>query len=180
MLLLHYFVRSVGYHDAMEELRTTEIEYKNAVAGFKESMRKAVAAKNRADEEAPLMDENKNELPLKAELEGLGVETLDEALCALDEAEAKVQNIHADHNAIREFERNQAEMDEVQEQLDDLDGREKRQRAELDEKVGPWEEKLSNAVRDVDTLFGKYMAEMGCTGKQLYGIFRSCFNIRRN
>lgn len=169
-------VHSVILQDALEEIRTTEIEYKSAQADFKESMKRTVAAKKNADEMAPLEDppNSGNHLPLKAELEALGVETLDEALLALEDAESKVQNIHADHNAIREYERNQAEMEEVQSQLDDLIGMKKKQRLELDEAVAPWKEALTLAVQKVDTLFGKYMAEMGCTGK----LQSSCYHLQ--
>ena len=157
--------------NALDDLRSIEIEYNNALADFKDSMKRVHAAKVQAEEHAPLFDENGDDLPLKAELESLGVETLDDAVVALEEAEAKVKNIHADNNAIREYERNQTEMEEVQALLDDLDGKEKRQRAELESKAKPWEAKLSNSVQDVDKLFSKYMAEMGCTGKPLQFVF---------
>jgi chromosome segregation ATPase len=156
---------SAELQDSMEELRNTENEYKNAKRDCKESMRRVHEAHEVAVEKAPLKDDAENELPLKAELEALGVETLDEALLALEEADAKVENIHADHNAIREYERNQAETEEVQAQLADLKGMEERQKKALDEKVLPWQKVLLRAVEKVDTLFGKYMSEMGCTGE---------------
>lgn len=151
--------------DAQAEFRKVETEYVKVQADYKKSVAEVRRVKEEADREAPLVDDNGNDLPLKAELEELGVETLDEALLALDDAQQKVENIIADHNAIREFERNKAELEDVQAQLDDLNVSDERRREELNSKVRPWEQALTQSVTKVDALFGRYMAEMGCTGE---------------
>jgi chromosome segregation ATPase len=127
--------------------------------------------KKEADREAPLQDEDGNDTPLKAQLEALGVDTLPEALAALEEAEQKVDSIEADHNAIREYERNKEETELVRAQLDDLSSSEEQKKRDLEEKVRPWEEALINAVAKVNILFATYMAEMGCTGTLVAGYF---------
>ena len=151
-------------HDAQEEFRKVETEYIKIQADYKRSVAEVRRVKEEADREAPLHDAHGNDLPLKAQLEELGVETLDEALLALDDAQQKVDNIIADHNAIREYERNKAELEDVQAQLDDLNISDERRREELNSKVRPWEQALTQSVAKVDALFGRYMAEMGCTG----------------
>lgn len=127
-------------------------------------MKEVHRLKKEADRLAPLTDKEGNFLPLKATLDDLGVETLPEALAALEEAELKVDSIEADNNAIREFQRNASETDEVRALLDELNCSEDKKKQDLEEKVGPWKMALSAAVSKVNTLFSKYMAEMGCTG----------------
>lgn len=151
--------------DSQEELRAAESDYIKVQADYKKSVAEVRRVKADADTEAPLTDEAGNDLPLKAQLEELGVETLDEALLALDDAQQKVDSIIADNNAIRAYERNKSELEDVQAQLDDLNTSEERRRDELKSKVQPWEQALTHSVTKVDTLFGRYMAEMGCTGK---------------
>jgi hypothetical protein len=98
-------------------------------------------------------------------LEALGVDTLPEALAALEEAEQKVDSIEADHNAIREYVRNKEETEIVRAQLDDLCSSEEQKKRDLEEKVRPWEGTLTKAVSKINILFATYMSEMGCTGK---------------
>jgi vacuolar-type H+-ATPase subunit I/STV1 len=121
--------------------------------------------KVKADEEAPLVDEDGNELPLKAELEALGEENLEDVEAALDEAEAKLNEIEADPNVLRLYKEKQQQMEDVQQQLDDLTSSKDNKMIELNQKLDPWENALQNSVAKVDTLFSKYMAELGCTGE---------------
>lgn len=153
--------------EAREECKAIEVEYHRAVTDYKAAVQECKKAQAVAKREAPIQDENGDPTPLRAKLEELGVETYAEAAEALDEAERKVQGIHADNNAIASYERNKEELEEVQAQLDDLVSFEEKRREELDAKVKPWEQRLVAAVSKVDVLFGKYMAEMGNTGKPL-------------
>lgn len=151
--------------EATHDYRSIEKKFLDASEAFKRAKEELHRLKKIADEEAPIEDEHGNELPLKAQLEELPVTVLEEAQVALDEAEAKIESIAADQNVIREHERNLAEVEEVQSQLDDLNSSEERRRQQLDQKVKPWVESLKVAVQKVDSLFSQYMAEMGCTGK---------------
>lgn len=151
--------------EATHDYRSIEKKFLDASEAFKRAKEELHRLKKIADEEAPIEDEHGNELPLKAQLEELPVTVLEEAQVALDEAEAKIESIAADQNVIREHERNLAEVEEVQSQLDDLNSSEERRRQQLDQKVKPWVESLKVAVQKVDSLFSQYMAEMGCTGE---------------
>lgn len=150
--------------EARVDLKSAEKEYEVAKNDYKAAIKEVHQLKHEADREAPLKDEHDNDTPLKAQLEELGVETLPEAVAALEEAEQKVESIEADHNAIREYLRNKEETEHTRAQLDDLSSSEEQKKRDLEEKVRPWEEALTNAVSKVNTRFALYMAEMGCTG----------------
>ena len=152
-------------NEAQIDYRKAEKEYDVAKNSYKAAVKEVHQLKQEADREAPLHDEDGNDTPLKAQLEALGVETLPEALAALEEAEQKVDSIEADHNAVREYVRNKEETEHVRAQLDDLCSSEEQKKRDLEEKVRPWEETLTKAVSKVNILFATYMSEMGCTGK---------------
>jgi len=157
-------VSSIALKEAREEFSAIDTQYKGVAAAYKDALQNCKRAQEKAKAEAPIQDDNGNDTPLKAQLDELAVETLSEALLALEDAMKKIDSIVADNNAIREFERNKAVLENVQAQLDDLVSFEERRRHELEAKVTPWETKLSQAVAKVDAFFGLYMGEMGCTG----------------
>jgi chromosome segregation ATPase len=146
-------------------LKNAEKQFEAAKKDYKAAINEVHQLKKQADMEAPLHDEDGNDTPLKAQLEALGVDTLPEALAALEEAEQKIESIEADHNAVRAYQRNKQETEDVRAQLDDLNSSEDQKKRDLEEKVRPWEQALSNAVLKVNIKFSKYMAEMGCTGR---------------
>lgn len=149
----------------MQEFDRLRREFDKVSAEFKQAKADTNKLKQVCFQEARLNDDEGNELPLKAVLDALPVETVEEAQVALEEAQNKVESIVADNNAIREFERNQTDIEDVQTQLDDLNSSEERRRAELEQKVKPWETSLEQAVSKIDALFSRYMGEMGCTGE---------------
>lgn len=118
-----------------------------------------------ADENAPLYDENGGDLPLKAQLEDLPVETMEEAQAALEEAEAKAESIVADANVMRQYEAKKQEMEETQAELDNVASSKEKRQNELQQKLKPWEQALDEAVAKVDAKFSRYMNELGCTGE---------------
>mmetsp|Transcript_41702 Transcript_41702/g.120457 ORF Transcript_41702/g.120457 Transcript_41702/m.120457 type:complete len:1122 (+) Transcript_41702:155-3520(+) len=148
-----------------DELAEAERMFKDAKAEYNRMAEEVNRLHEEANAVAPLMDADKNELPLKAELDALPVATVDECMVAMEESAQEVDSIEADHNAIREYERNKEAIEVVRTQLSDLNESEERKKNELDMLRQPWEEALERAVAKVDSLFGKYMTEMGCMGE---------------
>jgi chromosome segregation ATPase len=140
-------------------------DYQHVNQQYKQARARLTDLKREADSIAPITDDDGNDLPLKAELDGLPVETLDEAEDALDEAIRKADEIVADPNVIRQYELRQKEMEELQTQLDNLTSSREKQVDALKQKVSPWETRLLTQVSKVDVLFSVYMRELGCTGK---------------
>jgi chromosome segregation ATPase len=117
--------------------------------------------------EAPLEDEDGNELPLKKVLSDdlSQFETVDHAEAALDDAETKVNNIHSDPNVVRLYEEKKKELEETRGDLDDMTNRKEKKILELNNQREPWESALDKIVTTVDKRFGNYMRELGCKGE---------------
>lgn len=151
--------------EAQDNFKTAESQYKRANEKFAKLRSALEKLKEQADEEAPLCDEEGNELPLKAQLEELGVANTQEAEVALEEAEEKANSIIANPNVVRQYEEKKEEMELAQGQLDDLKEGKDAKEAQLNNKRKPWEDALTNSITKVDKLFSKYMAEFGFTGE---------------
>jgi len=140
-------------------------KYNDTCERFKESKARLQECRTRADQIAPLRDENGNDTPLKAQLEELVVENLEEANVALEDANNKVNSIDANPDAVRQYEARQKEMEEVRQKLEEeTDAKDTKLRA-LDQERQPWEAALENSVSKVNALFGMYMQELGCAGE---------------
>ena len=115
---------------------------------------------------APLVDEDGNDTALKERLmvELAQVNTVGLAEVALEEAEAKINDIHADPNVLRLYEEKKQELEETQEDLDDMTTRKEKRVSELERMKEPWVETLKETISTVDKRFTKYMSELGCVG----------------
>ena len=151
--------------EAERTINETKQRYQDAVAAFNEAKRELIQLQKDAEESAPLHDENGEELPLKAQLEDLAMETPEETQAALEEAQHTANSIVADRNVVRQYEARQREMEEVQAELDSVNGSKEKRKTELLMKFKPWEQSLEESVAKVDALFSRYMRELGCTGE---------------
>lgn len=151
--------------EAERTINETKQRYQDAVAAFNEAKRELIQLQKDAEESAPLHDENGEELPLKAQLEDLAMETPEETQAALEEAHHTANSIVADRNVVRQYEARQREMEEVQAELDSVNGSKEKRKTELLMKFKPWEQSLEESVAKVDALFSRYMRELGCTGE---------------
>lgn len=135
------------------DLKAAKILYKTS---------RAIAMK-----EAPIEDEDGNDLPLMKVLEVdlHQFQTVDHAEAALEDAEAKVNNIHSDPNVVRLYEEKKKELEETRGDLDDMTNRKEKKIDELNLKKKPWELSLDEIVTTIDKRFGNYMRELGCKGE---------------
>ncbi|GMH78800.1 hypothetical protein TL16_g07942 [Triparma laevis f. inornata] len=131
-------------------------DYVEAKKLFIESKDKLKETKARAEVEAPLVDENGEDLPLKAKLETLP-ETLAEVNATLDDCRAAVANIHDDPHVIAEYERKEKEIAKLTEQLKDTDELTSAKAAEIDALSSGFVSRLKNYISTVDSLFSTYM-----------------------
>ena len=131
----------------------------------KKKQYKSIQAK--AANEAPLVDEDGNELPLKEKLttDYAHIDTVEHAQAALEEAETKLNDIHSDPNVVRLYEEKKKELEETKENLDDLTFRKDNKMTELKRMQEPWEESLKKIIDKIDKRFGRYMSELGCQGE---------------
>lgn len=124
----------------------------------------AKSKKATAEKEAPLEDDNGDTLPLKDQLEGLEVSTLEEAQAALEDAEAVVNSIHENRGLFRQLEKLQEEYADAKSKLDDLSVNKDASVQSINSKKKLWKEKVEGHVAELDKKFGDYMKEMGCSG----------------
>lgn len=134
-------------------------DYKDGKKGYKKAQAKAMT-------EAPLEDEEGSPTALKEKLEVdlSQFETVDHAQAALEDAEAKVNNIHSDPNIMRLYEEKRKELEESKENLDDMTDMKGKKINELNRQKDPWESSLDKIIATVDTRFSQYMGELGCVG----------------
>lgn len=120
-----------------------------------------------ATTKAPLVDEDGNDTVLKERLmvELAQFDSIGLAEAALEEAESKINDIHADPNVQRLYEEKKKELEEAQEDLDDMNTRKERRVSELEQIKEPWLETLKKMIETVDKRFTKYMSELGCVGE---------------
>jgi len=114
---------------------------------------------------APIRDEDGNSTELFEQLNGLPYETKEEAEAAMEEAQGKVDSIHNDPNAIRQYENTLKEIDLVQGQLEEVQNSKDNWNKVILETKASWKQSLDTAVQKVDELFVEYMSEVGCTGE---------------
>merc|ERR1719203_2463410 len=92
-------------------------------------------------------------------------EELEDVEEALDEAEAKVDNITDNPNVMRDYTERKKDIARLQEQLDEAGGEKEMKRKSLANKLEAWDAALHNIIRDVSRKFSTYMKEVGCAGE---------------
>ena len=104
------------------------LEFEQMSKAFKEKKAELAQIKADAMEQAPLEDEDGNDLPLKEQLEALPVSDIHECEAAYEEAKQKAESIIADPNVVRQYTKKKEELEEAQAELDNLESsKEKRQ-----------------------------------------------------
>lgn len=153
-------------------LRDHEAEFKNlqdrevnARNMLKEEKKRMNATLNQCKERAPLHDDHDNPLPLKAQLEALNVDTIEDAVAALEEAETKANSIDDNPDVIRQYDKLKREIGQLTDELENLADSKEAQLADIKRHRDPWEDALQRSLSKVNTLFGKYMAELDCAGE---------------
>jgi chromosome segregation ATPase len=130
------------------------------------SLKKSLTEKKQqAEKIAPLTDEDGNDTPLKAQLEGLDVSDTNEVVVALEEAKKVLSQYAANPEVLRQYEKLKDEIELVEKQLVDCTSIRERGLNILTEQRKDWETRLENYVTKIDALFTSYMSEMGCTGE---------------
>jgi len=145
-----------------ERLENAERKAKNELAHAKSVMNATLA---KCTSFAPLKDDNDNPLPLKARLEALPVDTVDEAMAALEEAEVKANTIDDNPDVMMQYEKLKYEIVAAKDELANLESSKEGRLQEIRNMQEPWETALENSIQKVNTLFASYMSELGCAGE---------------
>jgi chromosome segregation ATPase len=169
--LVFSWLLSIFFRDLLEEKRheqnELEREYGVIADRFTKARNDVERFKNEAENEAPLFDRNRNELPLKALLDELAVNTKEEAEAALEEATAKANSIVANPDVVRQYEERKQDIETLQQKIDQIQGCREGRVEELERVRAPWEAQLEQYLSKVNALFCEYMQELGCAGKTM-------------
>jgi chromosome segregation ATPase len=122
------------------------------------------ALKAEAEEKAPIVDDHKNPLPLKEQLEELPSELV-ELDAAIEDAEKIMKTYDANPEVMRQFERLKNEIEMIQAQLEEISNSKNAELETINKERRDWETRLENHVSKINVLFSMYMEEVGCTGE---------------
>lgn len=117
------------------------------------------------NEQAPIKDDDGNETPLVQAMVDLDCDDVEDAEAALEEAQQKVDSIHNDPNAVKQYNQVCEEMAIVQGQLEECQGSFDSLQQKIQQIKAPWQASLQNAVHKINALFVEYMNEVHCTGE---------------
>lgn len=139
--------RDTKHRLAQEKLRYREIE-------------------EHAREVAPIQDENGEKTALFERLmvDLAQFDTVDLAESALEEAQARVKEIHSDPHVVRLYEEKTKELESAREDLDDKISMKEKGLTRLERMKTPYVALLKETIETVDKKFTKYMSELGCVG----------------
>eukprot|EP00531_Pseudo-nitzschia_arenysensis_P017234 CAMPEP_0116132262 /NCGR_PEP_ID=MMETSP0329-20121206/9453_1 /TAXON_ID=697910 /ORGANISM="Pseudo-nitzschia arenysensis, Strain B593" /LENGTH=1129 /DNA_ID=CAMNT_0003626763 /DNA_START=129 /DNA_END=3518 /DNA_ORIENTATION=+ len=153
-------------YEVGREIEQVRNNFSRVKEKFNETKKKYKEFNKNALNEAPLEDAEGNHTVLWEKLTNdLGqFESVFLAEAALEEANEKIQGIHADPNVLRLYEEKSKELEETQEDLDDLTDRKEKRVSELERMREPWFETLKKTIETVDKRFTMYMSELGCVG----------------
>jgi chromosome segregation ATPase len=104
-------------------------------------------------------------LPLRDELESLEVHTLAEVEAAYDDAENRANSIHDNPEALRKYERQKREIEQLSQQLEQAMSNKSAELDSIKNRRRGWEATLDNTVAKINLRFSKYMADMDCAGE---------------
>eukprot|EP00977_Amphora_coffeiformis_P025730 scaffold21715_cov116-Amphora_coffeaeformis.AAC.1 len=141
-----------------KEAKDVQDEFKRV----KEALRQK---KDAVERTAPLKDDDGNELPLRGELQALGVETLAEVDAAYEEAEQRANGIVDNPEALQRYEDQKKKIDELSEKLEDAKSAKTGRMNSIKSRRRRWEATLDQTVAKINELFSGYMAEMDCAGE---------------
>jgi chromosome segregation ATPase len=162
---LTYSHHSNEHKDAKERFKNIELAATKAAAVLKRAKNQMYATLAKCKEIAPLVDEDDEPLPLKAKLEALPVENMEEAQAALEDAEAKANSIDDNPDVLLQYEKLKGEIVEIKDELENLSDTKDAKLQEIRRLQEPWENALENSLSKVNNLFAVYMSELGCAGQ---------------
>uniref|UniRef100_A0A7S1Y5K8 Structural maintenance of chromosomes protein 5 n=1 Tax=Grammatophora oceanica TaxID=210454 RepID=A0A7S1Y5K8_9STRA len=155
--------------DAKAELRHLTEKYQTATDSFKTAKAELKVAHADAIEQAPISgtdsDGNSVELPLKATLEALEANSLEEVDVALEESNATAEGIEHNPHVVRQYEKIEKDISQLRKELDGFEDEKEARVTQLDHKASQWKSALKNAAEKVNRLFAQYMGEIGCAGE---------------
>ena len=122
------------------------------------------AHRDRCMKEAPIRDEEGNDTPLVEELQELPYDEVEDAEAALEDAQQKVDSIHNDPNAVKQYHQVCAEIEVVEGQRETMQGAKDSLAQKIQHIKAPWKQALENCVSKINSLFVNYMNEVQCTG----------------
>lgn len=153
------------YYDEKRLAQSTfEVKVQELSQTFTNAKTNLKALKELADRDAPMVDSNGNELPLK-ELLGNLPDEIDEIDAMKEELLIKINTISDNPGVIREYERRKKEIQEQEHELEQFGEEQDMKKRELTEIMLPWESRLINTVKKVDVLFKEYMKELNFVGE---------------
>jgi structural maintenance of chromosomes protein 5 len=164
----HVLVYVLICRDDIEEKAAARVDAESKFAAADDKLKRAKESlkkhKERCESEARLVDNNGQDLPLKALLVSIDVDSVDEAKQAIEEAKEKVTAYAANPAVIKLYEKLKDEVSLLQEDVQKSSSNQGERAGQIQMKSDDFLQSMEGKLRDVDGRFSKYMAEMGCTG----------------
>jgi chromosome segregation ATPase len=151
--------------DKQQAFKHLRDDHAKVQGAFERKMKELKTMKEKNEKAAPLYDRKGEPLPLLDELENLEYFNVEDIEAAIEEAEQKVNSIHHDPNAVRQYKENLAEVEKVEKQLEQVRGSKDAIDRRIQQLLAPWKRELETAIERVNQLFERYMAEVQCTGE---------------
>ena len=101
---------------------------------------------------------------IRTMLEGLPA-SLDEIEALLTDAQDKINGIDDNPEVLRRYEERKKEVKETRAELENLNEAKDVKRQQLESLAAPWKKALEKTLEKVNTLFMRYMADLGCAGE---------------
>jgi structural maintenance of chromosomes protein 5 len=156
------------YSDEIEEKSAAKVDaqtkYQAADSNMKKMKDTLRKHKEKCDREARLKGDDGQDLPLTAVLDAIEVESVDEAMMAIEEAKEKVNAFAANPEVVNMYEKLKDEVSLLQAEVEQTSSTQGQIAGQIQKKCDTFLQGLEGNLSDVEGRFSKYMAEMGCTG----------------
>lgn len=150
------------YTDKESNSRALQVEYQTVATEFDHMRKELARLKQRASQIAPITGAEDDELKIALDKLPDDETELHESI---DDAEEKVNSIHDNPEALRNYEAQKREIEKTRQQLEQLNESKEAKSFEVTSKRVPWETSLTAIVEKVNIKFAGYMKDLGCAGE---------------
>lgn len=142
--------------------KTLQEDYQRVSQEFDLTKKKLTTLKDRANDIANITGADGSDL--KEALDKLPADET-ELQESIDDANERVNSIHENPEALRNYDAQKREIEKTKQELEQLNTTKEAKEYEISAKLNPWETALTDIVHKVNIKFAGYMTELGCAGK---------------
>jgi len=142
--------------------KTLQEDYQRVSQEFDLTKKKLTTLKDRANDIANITGADGSDL--KEALDKLPADET-ELQESIDDANERVNSIHENPEALRNYDAQKREIEKTKQELEQLNTTKEAKEYEISAKLNPWETALTDIVHKVNIKFAGYMTELGCAGE---------------